>query len=66
MRSASIREDYFHGVRSPRDRAEARGSGDIPEHSRRRGFSLHHAFDSRRSSSGFPDLVLVHDRVISS
>jgi hypothetical protein len=29
-----------------------------------RGWRLYHTFDSRRSESGFPDLVLVRDRVL--
>lgn len=28
------------------------------------GWAVFHAFDSRRSSAGFPDLVLVRDRVL--
>ena len=28
------------------------------------GFSVYHTYDSRRSTAGFPDLVLVRERII--
>lgn len=38
--------------------------GTVREAATVTGWLVFHAFDSRRSPSGFPDLVLVRDRVV--
>ncbi len=36
----------------------------IIDHARRHGWAVYHTYDSRRSESGFPDLVLVRGYVL--
>ena len=44
--------------------SEAAWQRTVVDAARRLGWSVYHTFDSRRSASGFPDLVLVRDRII--
>lgn len=36
----------------------------VIEYARLRGWNIYHTHDSRRSPAGFPDLVLVRERVV--
>lgn len=46
----------------PRRITERQWQGTVLEAARLFGWRAYHTFDSRRSESGFPDLVLVHPR----
>jgi VRR-NUC domain len=43
----------------PRDLTEKRFQAQVVELARMSGFTTYHTYDSRRSSPGFPDLVIV-------
>lgn len=43
---------------------EKRWQWQVINHAEAQGWRVYHTFDSRRSSPGFPDLVLVRERVI--
>lgn len=43
---------------------EKQFQADVIREARRAGWRVYHAFNSNRSTPGFPDLVLVRDRVI--
>ena len=45
--------------------SEKQFQADVVKYAKRQGWNLiYHAYDSRRSASGFPDLVLVRERVV--
>ena len=46
------------------DASEKEFQGRVVAYARERGWLCYHTFDSRRSEGGFPDLVLVRDRVV--
>lgn len=52
MSAADWRRDQLIGM------SEARFQADVVDLARKRGWSVYHPYDSRRSSPGFPDLVL--------
>lgn len=43
---------------------EKRWQWQVTNHAEAQGWLVYHTFDSRRSAAGFPDLVLVRERVI--
>jgi hypothetical protein len=46
------------------DLSEKQFQAEVLALARRHGWKCYHAHDSRKSAAGFPDLVLVRDRVI--
>lgn len=52
------------GDRSSTGPTEKAFQAEVVKLARRHGWKCYHAFDSRKSAAGFPDLVLVRDRVL--
>lgn len=50
--------------RFARDVSEKEFQALVVDVAKRRGWLVYHTFDSRRSGAGFPDLVLVRERVL--
>jgi hypothetical protein len=63
-RSGPVFQSVWGPLQFPKGMSEAKFQAEVIKLAKSLGWHVYHTYDSRRSEPGFPDLVLVRERVI--